>query len=55
VVFSFKKQNLVLSPVIQCCLSRNWSRDILEGSVTGALRETLRRVARRATDKVLAG
>lgn len=53
-VFSFKKQNLVLSPVIQCYLSRNWSRDILEASVTSALRETLRRVTHGATDKVLA-
>ena len=43
-----------MSPVIQCNLSCNLIRNFVEGGVTSALRETLRRVACRATDKILA-
>ena len=47
----FVKAELGLRLVIQCNISCNWSCNFVEGGVTSALRETLRRVAYRATDK----
>ena len=43
-----------LSAVIQCNLSRNLIRSFVEGGVTSALCEKLRRVAYRVTGKLLA-
>ena len=50
----FLKAELGCGPVIQCNLSCNYSRNSLERGVTGALRETLRRVAYCKTGKILA-
>ena len=43
-----------MSPVRLCNLLCNLIRNFEEGGVTTALRETLRRVAYRTTDKILA-
>ena len=52
-VVVFVKAELGWILVIQCNLSCNLSCNFVEGGVTSALRETLRRVAYRATDKIL--
>ena len=49
----FLKAELGLSFVIRCNLSYNSSRNFVEGGVTSALRETLRRLTHRATDAIL--
>ena len=50
----FLEAELGFSAVIQCNLSRNLIRSFVEGGVTSALCETLRRVAYRVTDKLVA-
>ena len=49
----FVKAELGLSFVVLCNLSCNSSRNFVEGGVTSALRETLRRLTHRATDTSL--
>ena len=53
-VVVFVKAELGLRLAMHCNLSCNLSCNFVEGDVTSALRETLRRVAYCVTDKILA-